>query len=87
MCWSLQEVTQFVAAQSVDETSASLVSLCALTLTPGDAMFIPSCSLIVEKAVGANNVGMRSHCCFMHCRVYNLYKAYRTVFSGQLDLC
>ena len=82
----LQEVTQFVSQQAVSANSFGLISLCGNTLLPGDVLYIPPGSIVVEKAVGGESTGIRCSAIFMHCRVYELYKAYRTVYSGFLGL-
>ena len=51
----LQEVTQFVSQQAVSANSFGLISLCGNTLLPGDVLYIPPCSIVVESG------GRRKH--------------------------
>ena len=46
-------------------------SLCGGEVQAGDVLFVPAASIIIEKAVGANNVWMRANCTMMstHTRV------------------
>ncbi|CAE7814650.1 unnamed protein product [Symbiodinium sp. CCMP2592] len=57
---ALKDVTNFVANQSIDAASVALVSMSGTTVSAGDVVYIPPCSLMVEKSIGAGtSVGIR----------------------------
>ncbi|CAE7532401.1 unnamed protein product, partial [Symbiodinium microadriaticum] len=79
---------KFVASQyvSTEDPLDCLISLRAVTLLPGDVLYIPPCQVMVEKTLRGSAVGIRSTPTFFHRRCYNLCKLYLTVHSGCLVL-
>ena len=66
------------------ELPTRMQSLRVGTLLPGDLLYVPACSLTVERSGGSNNIGARATVCLAKPRDYLLYKLYRTVFSAHL---
>lgn len=88
---ALQDVVDFIADQSElltggGSSDLELASLRGGTLLAGDLLYIPPCSLIVEKAVKADNVGLRSACCFFNKHAQEVFKRYLAVHSTCLQI-
>ena len=53
-------------------------------LLPGDVIYIPACSVVIEKAVVDHNISFRAISSFANNRVYSLYRLYSEVYPKKL---
>ena len=68
----------------VSTLEGSTWSLAAGELIVGDLLYVPPCSLIIEKAVGANNVAMRIMSLVCNTRTQEVYQRYTQLLPTRL---
>ena len=67
-----------------DPGLADASSLTGACLLPGDLIYLPPCSLLIEKSVQSTNICTRTTPLWMHPRAHRLWFLYRCVFSAPL---
>lgn len=77
-----------IGADACNENGESifdgLASLQGGFLLPGDVLYLPACTVVLEKAVVEHNISFRAISSFANSRVYQLYRLYSQVYPKKL---
>lgn len=68
----------------ISKLESSMWSLAGGELIVGDLLYVPPCSVIIEKTVGANNVGMRILSLVCNSRTKDLYQRFTKLLPTRL---
>lgn len=88
--WPAQDVvTSFCTEFNLDNylslpKEAELLSMSGGEVQPGDLVYLPPCSIIVEKAVGSTNFGLRVACPLTTARSVSMFETYASLSQQQL---
>lgn len=83
----LEDAVDFVFQQDLQgDLPPHMYSLRAATVLAGDVVFVPACSLVIEKATKAHNVQARASAYHVHSRTAALLRIYSQAYQARPDL-